>query len=152
MCITKASVQVRAQTCWVCCCCARVPMCSGLASHTQVGPHCALQPLQLCFWSLECLFTYQHIPPVMAVVRKSQQVRMWRARGGAAILQRGRDANSGSLAVEEHGAARGSCSRAGRLCHGCSSSISTCCCHGPWRVCWPESRMMSYAGDPTSML
>lgn len=50
------------------------------------------------------------------------------------------------------GAARGSCPCAGRLCHSCTSSTSTCCCHGPWSLCWPKTEMMSYAGDPKSTL
>lgn len=50
------------------------------------------------------------------------------------------------------GAARGSCPCAGRLCHSCTSSSSTCCCYGPWGLCWPKTEMMSYAGDPKSTL
>lgn len=58
----------------------------------------------------------------------------------------------GSGGVPPCGAARGPCPCADRLCHSCTSSSSTCCCHGPWSPCWPKTEMMSYAGDPKSTL
>lgn len=139
----------------------------GWHHYTRIGPYGALQPLQLCFPSLRHLFTYQLPARSWLWCKKGQWVRMGmaheaQARDGAEILPwgRGRDADSGSLAAEQHqcwgcpqcGMAQGSCPCASKLCCGCSSSMSTSCCHGPWRLCWPWARMMSYADDPASTL
>jgi len=157
--------------CGVCCSCAHVPMCSGLASHAQVGTCCALQPLQLFFQPLACLFTYRHISTackVMAVVRKMsagedvegmhrQEVGQQSCRGhwGEAGMPTAGVWWQNSISsgvVTRHGAAQGSCAHAGSLCHSCSSSSSICCCHGPRRLSWPETGTMSYTDDTTSTL